>query len=247
MGAIDGKHIIIKKPPHSGSLYYNYKGTFSIVLLGIVNANYEFIYVNAGANGSVSDGGVFKNTTFHKKMVSNELQLPTPSALPASDIVAPYCFVADSAFAIKENLLKPFPQRNLTFDKRIFNYRLSRARRIIENAFGILAERFRVFKKPIQINVENVPKLIMASCALHNYLKKRSCNYITRNCVDVEDIEKYTFRPGDWRQSDISVAVDRTERQRTTDGNVVRQIYTDYFNNQGRVDFQERMINVLNI
>lgn len=247
LGAIDGKHIIIEKPPDSGSMYYNYKGTFSIVLLGIVNANYEFIYVNAGTNGSISDGGVFKHTSFHEKLLSNQLHLPGPSALPSSDVVAPYCFVADSAFAMNENLLKPYPQRNLTHDKRIYNYRLSRARRIVENAFCILSERFRVFKKPITINVKNIPKVVMASCALHNYLRKRSTNYITRNCVDLEDIENNTFRPGDWRQNDNSVGLNRTERQRTADGNAVRQIFTEYFNDQGRVDFQERMINVLNI
>ncbi|KAL4720393.1 hypothetical protein ACJJTC_002055 [Scirpophaga incertulas] len=99
LGAIDGKHVIIEKPPKSGTLYYNYKGTFSVVLLGIVNANYEFIYVNVG----------------------------------------------------------------------------------------------------------------------------------------------------DWRLNDNSVSLNRTERQRTADGNSVRQIFTEYFNNQGRVHFQERMINTLNI
>lgn len=178
LGAIDGKHIIIEKPSGSGSLYYNYKGTFRVVLLGIVNANYEFIYVNAGANGSVSDGGVFKHTAFHKKLLNNQLHLLTPSVLPGADLVAPYCFVADNAFAINENLLKPYPPRNLTHEKRIYNYRLCRARRIVENTFCILAERFRVIKKPIQINVKNVSKVVMASCALHNYSRKRSYNYL---------------------------------------------------------------------
>lgn len=159
--------------------------------------------------------------------------------------------MADNALAINENLLKPYPRRNLTHDQRIFNYRLSRARRIVENAFGILAERFRVLKRPIQINVHNVPKVVMASCALYNYLRKKSSNYITRNCVDIGintiSTETCAFRPGDWRLNDNSVGLNRTERQRTADGDSVRQIFTEYFNNQGRVHFQERMINTLNI
>lgn len=136
LGAIDGKHIMIEKPPNSGSLYYNYKGTFSIILLGIVNANYEFICVNAGTNGSTSDGGVFKHTRFYNKIMSGELHLPPPLAFSRSDTIAPYCFVGDNAFAMSEHLLKPYPQRNLTHDKRIFNYRLSRARQIVENGFS---------------------------------------------------------------------------------------------------------------
>lgn len=89
--------------------------------------------------------------------------------------------------------------------------------------------------------MENAPKIVMASCALHNYLRKKSPHYMTRNCVDFEDIEQHTFRPGDWRQNDNSTGLDRSERQRTEDERQVRQIFTEYFNGEGSVDFQERM------
>ncbi|XP_063786092.1 uncharacterized protein LOC134934633 [Pseudophryne corroboree] len=135
-GAIDGKHVRISPPTKSGSLYYNYKGYFSIVLMAIVNANYEFIFVDVGKNGRASDGGSIKDTVFYVRLLCNQLDLPK-----AEDCMhgLNYVFVADEAFALHEHIMKPYPQRNLSKEKRIFNYRLSRARRIVENTFGILS------------------------------------------------------------------------------------------------------------
>jgi len=79
--------------------FYNYKGTESILLMAIVDANYCFIYVNVGCQGSISHGGVFKNTEFYRKL-ENDLYLPQDEALPGRTIPVPYTLVADDALPL---------------------------------------------------------------------------------------------------------------------------------------------------
>jgi hypothetical protein len=141
LGAIDGKHINIRCPPNGGSLYYNYKGFHSIVLMAVVDGDYKFIYVDVGANGSCSDGGVFINTSLREAIEDGTAGIPDPQPLPNDDQDVPFAFVGDDAFPLRSWLMKPFPHRQMTRSERIFNYRLSRARRVVENAFGILAHR----------------------------------------------------------------------------------------------------------
>ncbi|CAH1998538.1 unnamed protein product [Acanthoscelides obtectus] len=151
LGAIDGKHILIQSPMNSGSDFFNYKHTFSVVMMGLVDANYMFTYVDVGCQGRISDGGVFRNTVLGRKLEENRLMLPNDETLPNhTQTTFPYVFVADDAFALGPHLLKPFQGvYEAGSDERVFNYRLSRARRIVENAFGILASVFRVFRAPM--------------------------------------------------------------------------------------------------
>lgn len=245
VGCMDGKHILILKPPRSGSIFFNYKGTFSVVLFAVVNANYEFMYIHTGSNGSMSDGGILKNTSFYEKLMNKELHLPQSYLLPGTDIYVPYVFLGDSAFALDTHIMKPFPERNISREKRIFNYRLCRARRIVENAFGILASRFRVFRQPINLNLENIDAVVLASCALHNFLRKKSKSYLTPTCVDSEDVENCTFKSGTWRQAiDQLTPLQRNIQRPSNDGKQIRNILTEYFNGEGKVTFQDRMVNI---
>jgi hypothetical protein len=70
IGAVDGKHVPIKMPTGSGSLFYNYKH-FSILLLALIDANYCFIEVDVGVIGKSSDSNIFKKSNIRRKLESN--------------------------------------------------------------------------------------------------------------------------------------------------------------------------------
>ena len=133
------------------------------------------------------------------------LSLPDPDTLPGQTSQIPYFFVGDAAFPLKTYMLRPFPGKYLPDNKCFFNYRLSRARRVIENAFGILATKFRIFRRAIIAKPDKVMKITQAACALHNYIKISEAHdpasirlYCPPGYVDHEDIHGNII-PGDWR------------------------------------------------
>ena len=75
IGALDGKRVLIQAPPCSGSKYFNYKKSFSIVLLAFVDYQYRFTFVDIGSYWSNSDSGVFKNTALCRKMQNKTLAI----------------------------------------------------------------------------------------------------------------------------------------------------------------------------
>lgn len=169
-GAIDGKHVRILCPKGSGSLFFNYKSYFSIVLLAIVDAKYKFTYVDVGAYGKEGDSGIFQKSLLYQHIHNT---LPEERVLPGTDIVLPHVILGDEAFQLTQSVLRPYPreQGKVDIQKRIFNYRLSRARRTTENAFGILCQTFRIFFVPIAVDVSLVDKIILVACSLHNLLR----------------------------------------------------------------------------
>lgn len=174
IGAMDGKHVVLQSPINSGNDYDSYKLFPSIVLFALVDANYKFLYVDVGSKGRISDGGVFKNTNLYKKLEKKELKIPPPKILQVPYTVdVPFFILGDKAFALNEYTLKPFegtPERGSI--ERIFNYRLSRARRVVENAFGILSSVYRVLRKPLLLEPEKATKVVLATISLYNYLRR---------------------------------------------------------------------------
>ena len=104
---------------------------------------------------------------------TNSINLPEPTPLPGRTKKVPYVCTGDDAFPLSHYMMKPYLQKHLTVEKRVFNYRLSRMRRISENGFGILANCWLVFRRPFSLEPEKVKVITLAAITIHNWLRKR--------------------------------------------------------------------------
>ena len=254
LGAIDGKHIIIQAPARSGSLYYNYKKCHSIVLLAVCNARYEFTLVDVGDAGRQSDSGIYNNSKLGHAIDNNLLNFPPAEPISGYDQTKqfPFPFIGDEAFALKPYMMRPYARGNgLGTREAIFSYRLSRARRIIENSFGVLASRFRIFRRPIIADVENVKFITKATLSLHNFLMKRQYQDNYRYCPrDFVDRENSSVRQaGQWR-SDINdvhglVPIQfQGSHNYSRSAKITRDDFKDFFNSEvGALSWQEDHVN----
>ena len=188
IGALDGKHVLIQAPPCSGSTYFNYKKSFSIVLLALVDYRYRFTFVDIGSYGSNSDSGIFKNSAMCRKMQNKTLTILDDKPLIMDDQPCPHVIVGDEGFPLMSNLMRPYPGSDMADAKRIYNYRLSRVRRIAENAFGILANRWRMYHRKLPLSPGNVDCVVKATIVLHNMLCGE--NEVGAHGADADDIEK---------------------------------------------------------
>ena len=108
--------------------------------------------------------------------------------------------VGDEIFPLRTWLMKPYPRKQLTKQQRVFNYGFSRARRTIHNFFGILAARWRIFRRPIRADELTVEKIVKAAVCVHNYLLYTdNASYMPQGFVDSYNADG-TIVNGSWRQ-----------------------------------------------
>lgn len=195
--------------------------------MALADANYKLLYIDVGCKGRISDGGVFNRSSLHAAIENNTLNIPPPRQLPSSNIELPFVIVADDAFALKTYLMKPFSFRGQNRAEHVFNYRLSRARRMVESTFGLMASRFRLLRTTIELSEKNVKLCVLAICALHNWVMT------VDPTVPDDDVNEPTNDA-----NEIPV-----EQNISTEAKNIRESFKTYFNSlAGAVSWQNDMI-----
>ena len=167
--AVDGCHISIKCPPGGQSSrkeYHNFKNFYSIVLMAMVDAKYRFIWGSCGFPGNSHDSIILQSTSMWRKIKDGKI-LPE-ICQKVDDVEIPPLILGDSAFPFESFLMKPYTNAVLTKDQRYFNYRLSRARMVIEGTFGQLKGRWRFLLRKSESNVYETKVATLACLVLHN-------------------------------------------------------------------------------
>lgn len=248
---LTGKHVTLQAPRNAGSEFYNYKGFHSIVLMAMCDARYRLLIVDIGAAGRESDGGVFARSQFGQMFINEELDMPKCANLPRSLTQVPFLAVADAAFPMRSNLMKPYGGKKLSAEQQIFNYRLSRARRCIENTFGIMASRWRILRRSMICKPERAVTYVRAICVLHNYIQsqdqERSVGqrlYCPPGLADSYNLDG-SIIPGQWRSdADINSFLCRplttapSNRYSSSAANIRDTLARYFVSNEGAVSWQ---------
>lgn len=242
IGAIDGKHVRIKAPKMSGTTFHNYKGFFSLQLLAVCDAKYKFTFVDVGQYGSNNDCAVLNNSKIGEGLERGTLNIPPAEVIEGIDEEMPYYLLGDEIFPLEPYLMRPYASSQPE-PEQIFNYRQSRARLTIENSFGILVARWRIFEVPIQAKPSNVISFVMACLSLHNYLRlTENSLYTPYGFIDIAS-NGGEIRPGDWRKmsTENGAIVPMTKlkgRRRKMQAKTVRDNLRDYFNEENVLPWQ---------
>jgi len=229
VGSVDGKHIRMQHPPNTGSDYFNFKKYFSIFLMAVADANYYFTGIDIGSYGHEGDSYVFRKSNFWKHFTAGQLDLPGDKPLPSNDsregTPVPHVLLGDEVFDLSKNLLGPYPSKNLSHEKRIYNYRHERARRVVECTFGILSNKWHVLQSLILVHPNFASIVVQICCVLHNFVRKR-VGFVFEDTLSCE-------LQGVQESASVGGRSERIE---------VTEMFCEYFNGPGSLPWQNKTV-----
>lgn len=216
--------------------------------MAVADADYRFLYIDAGAYGSEGDASVFLHSDFGRSIIQNTIDLPEDAQIGSTKL--PFVFIGDDAFPLSERIMKPYSPprgRRLNDDERIFNYRLSRARRCVENAFGILTSKFICLARTVYCSPQRAQKIVTACCILHNYFLNTSRqSYCPTFFADRYDNNGHLIEGG-WRNNTRSMTGLQNQsnrNNRTSNGAIeIREHFKQFVNSEhGSLPWQRRAV-----
>ena len=174
---------------------------------------------------------------------NNTAEVPEDKPLPHDDEPIPYHIVADDAFALKPWLMKPYSHQTQRPTERLYSYRLSRARRVVENSFGLLQTRWRLFGTTLQQKLPVCKSLVMAGCVMHNLC----LHHYPFACTEVDHEDQYhNIVDGTWRDESLNLMASLMARRGpnySRRAKAVRDYLAQYYTSDvGSVPWQERMV-----
>lgn len=228
LGAIEGRYVNLRQPPDLGEKYYlKHTKTYGIVVMALVNSNYEFCFVETQA----AQGARFSKTKLSWLLQENKLNLPAPCQLSANFHKAlPHVFVASETFPLSDTIITPFCDENLTADQEYFNCRLSHASSCADHAFSIISKRFRILLTTIHLSPEKTTTIVLAICHLHNFLLAKSSASYLHNVSAKEQAE------GQGNVLAKLLAINSSNNNNTMlAANEMRNSFCEYFNTVGKM------------
>lgn len=188
----------------------------------LVDSSYRFLVVDTAGFGKQADGGVFASSNL-KKLLDRTLNvngfLPSPKTLSGSNLLAPFVILADKAYPLRPDLLRPYGNSELTEPQKRFNAKHIATRKTIECAFGQLTSQFRLFRGKIELRTDHIINLtISVACLLHNIF------------IDCEDRVHAELRKDvNRKMSTKSNEIVNSESNFFENGDEVREIFTKHF------------------
>lgn len=179
--------------------------------------------------------GIFSKCIMGRAIKNGHFCIPAPHYIPETDLLAPFVIVGDQAFPLLVNLMRPFPENQSIGNnmKEQFNYRLSRARRVSENAFGISTSLFTIFAKPFDIRCDETRNsLILSSCLLHNLIRDENEEFFLSHQTDTNTQQG---------QSDTNSLddIENSDEVQLNSAIQTRNIFVQYFNTIGAVSWRK--------
>ncbi|KAI5636938.1 DDE superfamily endonuclease domain-containing protein [Phthorimaea operculella] len=168
--------------------------------------------------GKNSDGGIFEESMLGRKLADGTLNIPNSRPLQGQNERTSCVLIGDQALALSSYMMRPYPEAQARYDRRKekFNTNLGRARRVVENAFGILSAKWYIFHRPMETKVTTSITVVNAACVLHNFLIERNSEHVNYPVEEQREHEFEDLLPNSRRSSNYAF--------------LIRERFADYFN-----------------